>query len=120
MTRASKCSHVKSNVVVNRSVRTLLNNAIGSQAVDYFETPNNFCANAALQRHLAIRRYTVHPCAAVRETLLLAARCDIFSSTSPPPYEVQPFPLPDEHPSRNIKSNTSHAFLYIFFFRNSK
>ena len=90
MTKASKCSGSKNSVVVNRSVRTLLNNAIGSQPVDYFETANNFCSNPALQRHLASRRYLVHPCSAVRESLKFGALCDIFSSTSLPPYEVLP------------------------------
>lgn len=88
MTKASRCSASKNSVTINRSVRTLLNNAIGPQPVDYFETSNNFCANPALQRHLASNRFLVHPCSALKETLKLATMCDIFSSTSLPAYEV--------------------------------
>ena len=79
----------KHNLVFNRPLRALLNTAAGApQSVDYFESPNNFCTSAVLQQHLAAMRYTVHSCDAYRAALVQKEKCDIFTATVPPAYEV--------------------------------
>lgn len=59
--------------------------------MDYFETPNNFCANQQLQNYLVTNKYVFHPCTAFKESRKLVAQCEVFTFTALPAYEVLSF-----------------------------
>lgn len=87
--QAYKKAQCKQTIPISRSVRTVLNTAVGARNVDYFEVPNTFCTNTQLQQYFVKNKYVFHPCGEFKKSQKLVEECEVFSDTAPPAYEVR-------------------------------